>query len=284
MTATGYSTIERRMLIGRAREVTQRTSRGPVLWTTLLAGAEWAAQKGGQFRRGRSRASGAVWTRHGLRPSRSPGLDHEFGPVSPDFVRPQATKTKRTLSFTSLRFEPATEGKLAVRKIGCQENCCRENVGEGSLLDALRDARLAWRASELIVPLTRLVHGRDSAAAKKCLEKLTSQQRGAVETHRVDMGKVYGPVCNGLLPNSRMVVDRFHVAKQFNDVVRALRKDNYTEIQGEVIDVRFSLDVNTGEESRKLGESRSVTKRPQPASLMMACFMCRSLKRSGRNG
>ena len=100
----------------------------------------------------------------------------------------------------------------------------------------------------------------------------------------MDMGKVYGPVCNGLLPNSRMVVDRFHVAKQFNDVVRALRKDNYTEIQGEVIDVRFLLDVNTGEESRKLGESRSVTKRPQPVSLMMACFMCRSLKRSGRNG
>ena len=38
------------------------------------------------------------------------------------------------------------------------------------------------------------------------------------------MWKVYGPVCNDLLPNSRLVVDRFHVAKHFNDVVDDLRK------------------------------------------------------------
>ena len=69
-----------------------------------------------------------------------------------------------------------------------------------------------------------VARGKDTAAAKKCLGKLTPQQRAAVQTHRVDMGKVYGPVCNDLLPNSRMVVDRFHVAKQFNDVVDDLRK------------------------------------------------------------
>ncbi len=83
-----------------------------------------------------------------------------------------------------------------------------------------------------------VARGKDTAAAKKCLEKLTPQQRAAVQTHRVDMGKVYGPVCNGLLPGSRMVVDRFHVAKQFNDVVDDLRKKNHAEVQGQVVEGR----------------------------------------------
>lgn len=69
-----------------------------------------------------------------------------------------------------------------------------------------------------------VARGKDTAAAEKCLEKLTPEQRAVVQTHRVDMGKVYGPVCNDLLPGSRMVVDRFHVAKQFNDAVDDWRK------------------------------------------------------------
>jgi len=81
-----------------------------------------------------------------------------------------------------------------------------------------------------------VARGRDTVAAKQCLGKLTPEQRAAVETHRVDMGKVYGPVCNDLLPNSRLVVDRFHVAKQFNDVVDDLRKKNHAEVQGPIVE------------------------------------------------
>jgi transposase len=80
--------------------------------------------------------------------------------------------------------------------------------------------------------------GRDTAAAQQCLGKLTPQQHAAVETHRVDMGKVYGPVCSDLLPNSRLVVDRFHVAKQFTDVVDDLRKKNHAEVQGQIVEGR----------------------------------------------
>lgn len=83
-----------------------------------------------------------------------------------------------------------------------------------------------------------VARGKDTAAAKKCLGKLTPQQRAVVQTHRVDMGKVYGPLCNDLLPNSRMVVDRFHVAKQFNDVVDDLRKKNHAEVQGQIVEGR----------------------------------------------
>jgi len=83
-----------------------------------------------------------------------------------------------------------------------------------------------------------VARGRDTAAANECLAKLTPEQRAAVETHRVDMGKVYGPVCNERLPKSRLVVDRFHVAKQFNDVVDELRKKNHAELQEEVVQGR----------------------------------------------
>lgn len=78
--------------------------------------------------------------------------------------------------------------------------------------------------------------GRDTTAAEQCLGKMTPEQRAAVETHRVDMGKVYGPVCGRLLPNSRLIVDRFHVAKQFNDVVDDLRKKKHAEVQGELVE------------------------------------------------
>ena len=79
-----------------------------------------------------------------------------------------------------------------------------------------------------------VARGRDTTAALQCLGKLSVEQRAAVETHRVDMGKVYGSVCSQQLPNSRLVVDRFHVAKQFNEVVDDLRKKNHPEVQGPV--------------------------------------------------
>ena len=81
-----------------------------------------------------------------------------------------------------------------------------------------------------------VARGRDTAAALQCLGKLTPEQRAAVETHRVDMGKVYGPVCGAQLRNSRLVVDRFHVAKQFNEVVDDLRKKNHAEVQGPIVE------------------------------------------------
>jgi len=83
-----------------------------------------------------------------------------------------------------------------------------------------------------------VARGRDTAAALECLGKLTPEQRAAVETHRVDMGKVYGAVCNEQLPISRLVVDRFHVAKQFNEVVDDWRKKNHPEVQGPVVEGR----------------------------------------------
>jgi transposase len=66
--------------------------------------------------------------------------------------------------------------------------------------------------------------GKDIAAAQKCLDRLSAQQRQQVRTHRVDMGSAYPWACASLLKNSRAVTDRFHVAKKFNEVIDRLRK------------------------------------------------------------
>ena len=69
-----------------------------------------------------------------------------------------------------------------------------------------------------------VMRGKDNAAAQKCLDLLSEEQRQRVRTHRVDMGSAYPSACAARLKNSRAVTDRFHVAKKFNEVVDTLRK------------------------------------------------------------
>ena len=64
-----------------------------------------------------------------------------------------------------------------------------------------------------------------AAAAQKCLDLLSEEQRQQVRTHRVDMGSAFPAACATRLKHSRAVTDRFHVAKKFNEVVDALRKN-----------------------------------------------------------
>ena len=66
--------------------------------------------------------------------------------------------------------------------------------------------------------------GKDQAAAQKCLECLSEQQRGQVLTHRSDMSAAYLAACKELLTNSQSVIDRFHVAKQLGEAVDRVRK------------------------------------------------------------
>jgi len=75
--------------------------------------------------------------------------------------------------------------------------------------------------------------GRDEAAGRQCLEKLSASQREQVQTYRVDMGAAYNKVGKELLPNAKAVIDRFHVAKKFGEAVDAERKKNHAGLQGE---------------------------------------------------
>jgi transposase len=76
--------------------------------------------------------------------------------------------------------------------------------------------------------------GKDQAAGEACLDHLSQEQRDGIRTHRVDMGAAYNAACASRLKNSRAVVDRFHVAKRFNEEVDDLRKKNHEGLQGEV--------------------------------------------------
>jgi transposase len=80
-----------------------------------------------------------------------------------------------------------------------------------------------------------VAEGRDEAAARKCLEKLGPQQRQQVRTYRADMAQAFHNACRDLLPAARPVVDRFHVAKKFNEAIDGQRKKNLPGVQGEAV-------------------------------------------------
>ncbi|MDA1015097.1 MAG: transposase [Planctomycetota bacterium] len=68
--------------------------------------------------------------------------------------------------------------------------------------------------------------GRDQAAAEKCLNRLSPEQREQIRTHRTDMSGSYIAAGKALLPNSQNVTDRFHVAQKLGQVVDSVRKKN----------------------------------------------------------
>jgi transposase len=78
-----------------------------------------------------------------------------------------------------------------------------------------------------------VAEGRDEAAARKCLEKLSATQRRGVGVYRADMAAAFHNACHALLPDAKAVVDRFHVAKQFNEAIDGQRKKNHASVQGE---------------------------------------------------
>lgn len=80
--------------------------------------------------------------------------------------------------------------------------------------------------------------GRDEAAGRQCLEKLSEEQRRQVQTYRADMGQPFHNACRGLLPNARAVVDRFHVARKFNEAVDRERGKNHPGLQEEAVQGR----------------------------------------------
>jgi len=81
-----------------------------------------------------------------------------------------------------------------------------------------------------------VAEGRDEAAARKCLEKLAPEQRLQVRTYRADMAVAFHNACRELLPNAQPVVDRFHVARQFNEAIDRERKKNHPGVQGPAVE------------------------------------------------
>ena len=98
--------------------------------------------------------------------------------------------------------------------------------------------------------------GRDEAAGRACLERLTPEQRAQVHSYRVDMGQAFNSACQGLLPNAKGVTDRFHVARLWNEALDGLRKKNHACLQGEA--------VPGGAEGISLADVGDATRSSQP--------------------
>ena len=81
-----------------------------------------------------------------------------------------------------------------------------------------------------------VAEGRDEAAARQCLGKLSEEQRRQVQTYRADMGPAFHAACRDLLKNAKAVVDRFHVAKRFNEAVDRERGENHPGVQEEAVE------------------------------------------------
>jgi transposase len=55
------------------------------------------------------------------------------------------------------------------------------------------------------------------------LEQLTQQERSQIAEVAIDMWEPYSNVCEELLPNADITVDRFHVAKAVNEELKKLK-------------------------------------------------------------
>ena len=74
------------------------------------------------------------------------------------------------------------------------------------------------------VEILAVAKGRDEEAGNACLNGLSPEQRLAVQFHHTDMSPAFLKACATLLPNSKSVIDRFHVAKKLGEVADTLRK------------------------------------------------------------
>lgn len=81
-----------------------------------------------------------------------------------------------------------------------------------------------------------VAEGRDEAAARRCLGKLSEAQRQQVRTYRADMAPAFHAACRGLLPDAKAVIDRFHVAKKFNEAVDRERGKNHPGVQSQAVE------------------------------------------------
>ncbi len=137
-----------------------------------------------------------------------------------------AEEVARRLGISAVTVERIVENQLAEdRRIDPQRVITDIGLDELSLkkrhrlyVTLLTDLSDPTRPQSLAV-----TRGKATVAALKCLDLLSEEQRQQVRTHRVDMGSAYPAACTARLKNSRVVTDRFHGAKRFNEGVDAQR-------------------------------------------------------------
>jgi transposase len=76
------------------------------------------------------------------------------------------------------------------------------------------------------------------------LEQLTQQERSQIEEVAIDMWEPYSNVCEELLPNAHITVDRFHVAKAVNEELKKLKNQEKKKHPEVIKDAHYPLLKN----------------------------------------
>jgi len=146
-------------------------------------------------------------------------LEHLVGSSVEDVAR-RLSISAETVEYI-LEFQMATERTIPTGRVIL-------SVGLDELSLKKRHKLYATILSDLSDPehpqILAVAKGRDRRATEACLALLSPQQRAQVRSHRTDMSAAYPEICGEMLPNSQLVVDRFHVAKHLGDIVDGVRK------------------------------------------------------------
>jgi transposase len=76
------------------------------------------------------------------------------------------------------------------------------------------------------------------------LEQLSAEQRAQIQEVSVDMWEPYMDVCEKVLPNARITVDRFHVMQAINTELKALKNKEKREHPQELKGAHYALLKN----------------------------------------
>jgi transposase len=79
------------------------------------------------------------------------------------------------------------------------------------------------------------------------LEQLTEHERSQIEEVAIDMWEPYSNVCEELLPNADITVDRFHVAKAVNEELKKLKNQEKKQHPEVIKGAHYPLLKNQGD-------------------------------------
>lgn len=121
-----------------------------------------------------------------------------------------------------------------------------------------------------------VIEKRTKEKLRSCLEQLTSVERDQITEVAIDTWEPYADVCNELLPQAVITVDRFHVAKAINTELKCLKnkektqhwealkdshypllknQDNLTDKQQEILQKVYETCIEDGSSSQRVSTS-----------------------------
>ena len=108
------------------------------------------------------------------------------------------------------------------------------------------------------------------------LEQLTQQERSQIAEVAIDMWEPYSNVCEELLPNAHIAVDRFHVAKAVNEELKKLKNQEKKQHPEVIKDAHYPLLKNQKDLTRTQQEKLDQVYETCPSAFSEMESYCRT--------